>query len=159
MSLENCQRVVEEFPRPPAYFNLFENAEWISPPNINHLMSDKNLYDVLYDGYFSQAKLPFAKSSGIERISVLRSELVNESKNILNSALDAIVAESDDELVITNQFMKIHSSLQLLHCHLAAYHEQESKCKLIKILTTKQEKCKAEEQELQKYVTSIIYKS
>lgn len=147
MSLEN-QRVVEEFPRPPAYFNLFDNNHSILAPKIDQIGYSSDLYDVLYDGYFSQAKLPFVKPSGVENISELQSKLTNESKNILHLTLDAAVAESDDELAITNQFMKIHSSLQSFHSHLAAYRKHESKCKLIEVLEVKREKHKAEELEL-----------
>jgi hypothetical protein len=154
MSLEN-QRVVEEFPRPPAYFNLFENTHSISAPSVDCFISSDEVYDVLYDGYFSQAKLPYVKPSVIQDISELRSNLVNESKNILNVALGAIVAESDDEMAITHQFMRIHSSLQAFHTYLAAHREHESKCKLLEVLTTKLESNKAEELELRQILDEV----
>lgn len=57
----NSAQVVEEFPHPPAYYQLFtsEKKQDILPPDISDLNED--IYESLYSGMFATSKLPFAQ--------------------------------------------------------------------------------------------------
>jgi len=64
-SIATTAQVVEEFPRPPAYFELFtiENKFPILPPEIPDSVTANDPYEELYSGVFSVSRLPFAQPS------------------------------------------------------------------------------------------------
>jgi hypothetical protein len=59
----NNAQVVDEFPHPPVYYQLFtsEKKEEIPPPDLSELNED--IYELVYSGMFATSKLPFAKPS------------------------------------------------------------------------------------------------
>jgi hypothetical protein len=59
----NDQTIVEEFPKPPKYYECFRAKEGElaqmhldSPPPIPQ--TDEDIYDIIYDKSFSKSKLP-----------------------------------------------------------------------------------------------------
>lgn len=148
MSADHNQ-VVEEFPRPPAYYKRFDRSGSLAAPELGPVRFH-SLYEEIYESAYSEAHLPFVKAasdvvqSNLQKM-LLKSldHIVQQAGNIMNQKS---VVDHDIEVMMTG----LHSSLTEMHSLLAACREKEAKVSLLVSLKQKQKDLQALEVKLSK---------